>query len=122
MALRIVDAQMMIAKPAELAGSQAHAQRHGGVNLNMAREVDSDTQKDMNRTQAALPADGARVNPDADGGGGGGYYGQAPDQPQQEEIPGQLELKDIIAKKMLSLPVDKGKYAKGEEHKIDILV
>lgn len=121
MALRITDAQLMMVKPTELTAAQALANRQGGVNVNMAREVDRAAEQEMRRTQATLPAEGSKINTDAeDGGGGGGAPAKQEGEPAESAE--SDDIRDKIARKMLSLPVSRGKFARGEEHKIDILV
>lgn len=123
MALRVSETQMSMAKPAEMATDKAREIKNQAVNpAIMEHEETVESEREMNRTQAMERTEHNRVNADGRNPGGQGETPEFTAREETDETPkSELEqLKLSAAERLLSLPVDIGKYARREEHRIDI--
>ena len=121
MAMRLVDNQMMLQRPPELTPSRAREIQQMATNINMGPEIDKDTQEESARVHKMSESEHAGLRPDKDGGGGQGFD---QGQPPPEEAPDEEKelLNRQASARLTNLPVDKGKYARREDHSIDIRV
>jgi len=120
--MRLIDNQMMLQRPAELAAGRARENQLAATNINMAAEVEKDTQKEKARVQNMNSSEHAGLRPDKDGGDGKGYHGQ---EHRRRETPEEEEanlLNRQASARLTDLPVDKGKYAYREDHSIDVQI
>jgi len=92
------------------------------TNVNLGPEVEKDTQQEKARVQNTSASEQSRLRPDEDGGNNEGYereQGNREDNAPDEET--EL-LRQQASARLTNLPVDKGKYARRQEHSIDIRV
>jgi len=125
--LKIVDTQMMLQRPGELAGDRAREIQRAGMNVNMANEVAKAAQEDKTRVQEMDHAEASRLHTEEDGRGNGSQEGQEgrPRPRKQASRAAKDALAQHASRKLLDLPVapaDKGKFVKTEQPSIDILV
>ena len=117
MAIRGIDTQMLATKPADLTAGQHRAQKQAEVHMqHTAQNIHKSAEQQAQRTVAASKAEGRRIGDDDEerrrkrGGEHGGEQAEA-EQAEQAAPPPDP---------MLSLPVDRGKYARRAQHFIDV--
>ena len=110
MALRGLDAQILMTKAAELTGEHARAIKQSEKQTEQAAlQAQRQIQSDLKRTQATGKIKGSRVDPDKQGNGNA--YADPPKGEKQEESQPPNEGSDLLL-----LPVVR------EEHRIDIMI
>jgi len=112
---------MSVTKPAELAMDRARDMRAQSLNPNIGHENDVIREEESHRPQAAEGAEERRVS--ADDRKGPQRHGSEDENRREENAPNEDQLKRLkqeASEQLLSLPVDTGKFAVREEHRIDI--
>ena len=118
MSVRGIDTQMLATKPADMAGNQMKLNKQAETQMAQNAVVTNrNAELDRERTVRAAGAEGQRIGTEerekGSGGGSGGARGERGDEREQRG-----ERQDPL----LSLPVSKGKYAKPQQHYINIEV
>ena len=116
MAIRGIDTQMLATKPADLTAGQHRAQKQAEVHMqHTAQNIHKSAEQQAQRTVAASKAEGRRIGDEDEerrrkrgGEQGGQTEGEQEEQTARPPDP------------MLSLPVDRGKYARRAQHFIDV--
>lgn len=121
MAFRIVENQMMLTRPMEATSEKAYALSRQAVNhMAMRHEEEREVERELNSPQAAESVEDARVHDKHERESGRGSDGAEAGSETAEE-PDEMEcLKRRAGEKLLSLPVDRGRYARREERHVDI--
>jgi len=119
--MRLVDTQMMLQRPAELTAGRAREMQQTATNVNLGPEVEKDTQQEKARVQNTSASEQSRLRPDEDGGNSQGYEQEKGSREEAPDEETEFLLQQASAR-LTNLPVDKGKYARRQEHSIDIRV
>lgn len=117
MAVRAIEIQMLNTKPTDLSAGQAKINKQNETQMAQnAAVINKNTEHDNERTIAAVGAEGKKIGTEEreHGNGQGGSSNE-----NNENKPETSENKEWVDP-MLSLPVEKGKFAKPKKHYIDI--
>lgn len=125
MSLRIVDQQMMLQRPPEMMADRVREIRQMATNPNMNAEVARETLNDNTRVKHLSETEKSSIRPDEDGHKKQEYEGRRESgAKKEEELP--PDKKELLMKqasaRLINLPVERGRYARREEHSIDIQV
>ncbi|GHV09211.1 hypothetical protein FACS1894217_12970 [Clostridia bacterium] len=111
--IRGIDTQMLATKPADSVATQSRMQKQDEMHMQQHfLRTQQDAKAMQERTVAAAKTEGERINADDGGKNGGGRQGQK-GKKREEPKPARVD-------PMLSLPVERGRYAKREQHFIDL--
>lgn len=122
MAIRI-DNQMSMLKTQDMTADKVKDTRAQALNpAMMEHEEDKLRDAEMHRTQSIEEAEYARVEENKRQGESGGRKHKHQEQEDDSAPPDDetLRLQREAANRFLLLPVDKGKFARPEEHRIDV--
>lgn len=119
MSVRGIDTQMLATKPTEMTGNQMKINKQAETQMAQnASEINKNAELDRDRTIGATGAEGKKIGTEERERGNGASGGREHEENGQENEPEKEKWVDP----MLSLPVEKGRYAKSEKHYIDIEV
>ncbi len=119
-----IETLMSNMKPAEVATDRARDIRMQGLNHKDMQTVEERRAEELRKPQDVEKMEDSRVNADDEGHNQADSYESEQKQrrPKDEpELPA-ADLQQLAADKILALPVDKGKFAHKEEHRIDIVL
>ncbi len=121
MALHIIETQMMLSRPVEATSEKAHALAKQAMNPDALRhDEQQQVEKQLNSPQAAETVEEGKVR-EEHGRQEGGQNEKSEQQQEEEAAKDELEqLKKQATEKLLNLPVERGRYAKRDEHRVDI--
>ena len=116
MALRGIDAQILVTKSAEFAKEQAKQLRQGQLQTEQAADqIRKQAGQDLKRTPAAGQVEGGRISPDGQGQSGADYYSPGDRERDAEDTPD-------APSDLLQLPVERGEKTREKPRAIDITV
>ncbi|MCL2082110.1 MAG: hypothetical protein FWH04_02585 [Oscillospiraceae bacterium] len=115
--MKIVDVQMALQRPPELTSNRANEMQKSGFNVNMANEIEKYTQEEQARVRQMNESESTRLQLHEDGQNDGEQQQEPEDEEQSAQ---QEELNRYASERILNLPVDGGKLAKGKS-KFDIM-
>lgn len=117
MSVRGIDTQMLATKPADLSAAQAKINKQNETQMAQNATVITKTKEhDAERTIAATSAEGKEIGTEEREHGNGGHGSTS----ERNEGEPKKQEKEKWVDPMLSLPVEKGKFAKPKKHYIDI--
>lgn len=117
MSVRGIDTQMLATKPADLSAAQAKINKQNETQMAQnATVINKTNEHDAERTIAATSAEGKKIGTEERERGSGGKGSTNERGDGEPETQDKKEWVDP----MLSLPVEKGKFAKPKKHYIDI--
>ncbi|MDR1669754.1 MAG: hypothetical protein LBR76_07340 [Oscillospiraceae bacterium] len=102
MALRIVDNQMSMTRPLDMAGDRARDIRQSGLQTGTIQDINRDTEDTMHTVRDRPEVEESLVRTDSESESGGGGY-----QPQERKQEAQTESDEnkMASERLLSLPV-----------------
>ncbi len=117
MAIRIVDNQMTMTKPLDMAADRARDIRQSGLQTGTIHDMNRDTENTMHTIRDKPEVEDALVRTDSESESGGG---QERSEREREDTP-ETDAKKIASERLLSLPVT-SRNAATESRGFDIRV
>ena len=122
--MKIVDVQMALQRPPELAADKAREMQRSGLNLTMANEIDKFTQEDKARIHRTNQSESGKLHLHEDGKNRGGEEEkEEKDKKNQSESgksEGSVSARQYASARILNLTVDNEKIPKDDRPKFDI--
>lgn len=121
MALRGIDNQILITKSQDVSAERARIQQNQNQHQGMtAQQLKLESDRAEERPQEVSETEDGRIGLD-DRRAKPGNEQEKEDEQQQKEEEFREEV-SAATQKMLGLPVERGRFAKRQEHQIDIIV
>ena len=120
MAIRGIDNQILITKAQEVSADRARVQQQNSQQQGqLTQRLQSEAARAEERPPEVTETEDGRIGPEDRRSKPGEE--QAGQEKKEEETRREEEL-SAAAQKLLNLPVERGRYARREEHQIDIVV
>ncbi|MDR1692657.1 MAG: hypothetical protein LBR72_04800 [Oscillospiraceae bacterium] len=111
MALRIVDNQMQMTRPLDMAGDRARDIRQSGLQTGTIQDINRDTETVMQTVRDRPEVEEALVRTDAEGSDNTG--GQEGRENREEELETPGDLRKAASERLLNLPISGKDYTSG---------
>jgi sRNA-binding protein len=113
---------MMLSRPPEAVNDRAKDMRQQGLNAGvMKTEEEVTSQQELARPQALQEAENNRIH-DEEKRNAAGREEREKTEEEKEKEEELKTLGQLASERILGLPVERGKYARKEEHRIDIVL
>jgi hypothetical protein len=114
-----IDTPLTVLKTQDLTPDRSRDMRAQSLNPNsLAQDSETIRNDELTKTQGPDEAEFAGIDPNRQQDSG-----EEPEQEEEEtpqEDPRAIRLREEAAERLLSLPVNNGKFARREEHRIDV--